>query len=372
MKALGQFMQHLRTRFRVPEQSDLRMLWTLWGIALAVAVLSIVLFATQAQALPLSPGDRIVITVQAGEEFSGKYQVDLQGAIQLPYAGPVQLAGLEPEIARRAIASKLVEKDLFRPDFVKVSVQVLEWAPLEISVEGAVYAPGQVRINDGEPLNRHYESREEIPGGKLPERRLSDALKGAGGIRPTADIRHVRLIRGNSEQTLNLYGFFNGQPVDDIPLIAGDHVVVPALDQPQTDLYRPSRITPPGIKVYVSNLSTPSTNNANSTVPSSGVSLSYGARLSQGIVAGNCSGGTRSTNAGRKAILVRTDRLTGTTQKWETSVEALLRGEDGVENPILAEGDAISCYDSNVVNVRDIFRSITDVLIPLSLLGLIP
>lgn len=48
MKPLGQFMQRLCARFRAPEQSDLRMLWTLWGIALAVAVLSIVLFRAQA------------------------------------------------------------------------------------------------------------------------------------------------------------------------------------------------------------------------------------------------------------------------------------------------------------------------------------
>ncbi|MEI8601056.1 hypothetical protein P4S55_08480 [Shewanella sp. PP-Sp27a-2] len=41
------------------------------------------------------------------------------------------------------------------------------------------------------------------------------------------------------------------------------------------------------------------------------------------------------------------------------------------ESSAAAYGDGIACYDSGITNIREIARSLTDVLIPTSILGLL-
>ena len=85
------------------------------------------------------------------------------------------------------------------------------------------------------------------------------------------------------------------------------------------------------------------------------------------MVATNCAGGTKSINAGRQAILVRADALSGETTVFETDIEDLLRNaSNNEENPLLMPRDAVACYDSATTNTRDIFRTITDILSPLN------
>ena len=63
-------------------------------------------------------------------------------------------------------------------------------------------------------------------------------------------------------------------------------------------------------------------------------------------------------------MLVRTNRLSGGTQTWDRPVEDLLRASDDANNPLLLEGDAVSCYVSGVTTLREVFRTITDILTP--------
>jgi polysaccharide export outer membrane protein len=352
--------------FRRPGKGDFQLILSLLGTAILCALIALLLFAPQAFALALSPGDRVNVAIEHGEPFAGKYQVNLHGELEFPYLGRVQVAGLESDQAAGRISRRLVEERYFQPDILRVSLQVLNWAPIDVAVEGAVFSPGQIRINVPNPKESSGQPVEELPGGSLPERRLSDALRGAGGVRPTADLSEVLFIRGTQARLVDLSGWLDGRPAPDLFLIAGDRIVVPTSPVINPALARPSRITPPGIKVYVSNLVTPAGNNAAASVPSTGVSMGYGSRLSQGVVAANCTGGIRATNAGRRTVLVRTDRLSGKTQTWETDIETLLQEADDTRNPILMEGDALACYDSTTTNVRDIFRTLSDILLPFS------
>jgi len=352
--------------FRHPGKGDFQLILSLLGTAILCALIALLLFAPQAFALALSPGDRVNVAIEHGEPFAGKYQVNLHGELEFPYLGRVQVAGLESDQAAGRISRRLVEERYFQPDILRVSLQVLNWAPIDVAVEGAVFSPGQIRINVPNPKESSGQPVEELPGGSLPERRLSDALRGAGGVRPTADLSEVLFIRGTQARLVDLSGWLDGRPAPDLFLIAGDRIVVPTSPVINPALARPSRITPPGIKVYVSNLVTPAGNNAAASVPSTGVSMGYGSRLSQGVVAANCTGGIRATNAGRRTVLVRTDRLSGKTQTWETDIETLLQEADDTRNPILMEGDALACYDSTTTNVRDIFRTLSDILLPFS------
>lgn len=351
--------------FRKPGWADVAMVVLIWAITLVAAIVASLLLVGSALALPLSESDRVSVTIFDGADFSGKYQVNINGAIEMPYVGQVAVAGREPAEAAEVIADALVAKRFFQRDTLRVSVQVLELAPVEVTVEGAVYYPGRHRINLPPSRDRAPERAEELPGARMSERYLSDALRAAGGIRPTANIREIQLMRGDSVRRFDLTGLMDGGRVEDAPLMAGDRIVVSDTGQLDARLARPSRITPPGIKVYVSN-TTAGTNTAMAGSLGA-ISLPYGSRLIQAVVAANCTGGTPLTTAGRRAVLTRTDRISGETKKLDVELEQLVSAPspNGDNNPILLEGDSISCFESNVAIVRDVFRAITDILLPL-------
>lgn len=365
---LATLRQALRRRFHRPRQGDVGVLLLLAGLTLGLSVLALLLLVSVAEAAPLSAGDRLQVTVEAGEEFSGRYQLDVHGRIQLPYAGAVELAGQEPEVAAATISDRLVAAGLFRRSFVRTSVQVLAWAPLELRVSGAVYLPGLVEVNRPSAKDRVADRSDEIPGGSLPERKLSDALRAAGGVTPWADVAHVALRRKGQTRLYNLWGLVLGETGDDPAVQAGDEIIVPQGAVSQSALVRPSVITPPGIKVFISNLTQPSQSNAQATANGGMMAMAYGSRFSQAVVAANCVGGMTPTSGQRAAVLVRTDRMTGVTHTWDESVESLIRDSNEARNPMLLEGDAVACYDSGVTSVRDVFRTITDVLMPFSLI----
>jgi polysaccharide biosynthesis/export protein len=362
-------------RFRRPQQSDLSMMISLAVLTVlfvGVALLFFGLVAASAHAAPLTVGDRLQLIVEAGDEFSGRFQVDIAGRIQLPIVGGVPIQGLEPEAANEVIAERLVDAGLFKRSFIRTSLQVLYWAPLDVRVSGAVYYAGAHRINTPPTRERAPDRTEDLPGAGIPERRLSDALRAAGGVTLWADVAHVAVRRQGQTRLYDLWGLLMGHPGDDPSLQTGDEVLVPLAAEAQPQLARPSAITPPGIKVFISNLIQPAQSNAQATAQGGSVSLQYGARFSQAAVAANCAGGIATTSASRNALLVRTDRLNGTTQHWERPIEVLLRKSRDEDNPVLLEGDAVTCYDSQVTSVRDVFRAIADVLLPFSLLRRLP
>jgi polysaccharide biosynthesis/export protein len=327
------------------------------------------LIASPSQALPLSPGDRVQVIIPEGTEFAGSYVVNSDGALEFPYLGPVSVVGLEPEEAVQKISTALISGNYFQKNFLKVNLQVLAWAPIQVKVQGAVFEPGIVSIN---PRPQTGESKEDnaLPGDANQERYLAAALRAAGGVSPDADIKHIRLLRGSVEKTLDLSGVLTGKPADDIPLIAQDQITIPTTGGFQAALVRPSAITPPGIKVFVSNLTVPASSNASSAVAGNtvGISLAYGARFSQAVVASNCAGGTQGINAERYATLVRTDRLTGVTKNLDRPIEDILRHSTDESNPVLFSGDGVACYDSTVTNARDLFRTIAEIINPFGLL----
>jgi hypothetical protein len=136
----------------------------------------------------------------------------------------------------------------------------------------------------------------------------------------------------------------------------------------QQALARPTPITPPGVKMFMSNLTTPASSNASSAIGSETTSLAYGTRMLQALVAANCVGGTQITNADRWAVLITTNPATGQSEVIERQIEALVRRPDrDAYNPVLLPGDALACYDSNVQNVRDVLKSIGDAALSVSL-----
>lgn len=314
--------------------------------------------------LPFSPGDLVTVALSFDEAFSGDYVIDQAGRIPLPYIQPVKIAGKSAETAGQAIESALVAEGMILPGASRISVRVKHFAPVDIAVSGAVFQPGQVRIND-QPAEVLMDERTEATGDFSAHRSVTAALRGASGVRPDAELNKVVVIRKGWQHVVDMSGAITGQAVNDFPLMAGDMVYVPSIGCFQPELMRPSQITMPGFRVFISNLIVPAADNSSGAVGRYSTNLPYGTRLLQAAVSANCVGGIQSTNASRTVVLASTNPLTGKVEVIERSVEALMRTpHEEIANPFLMPNDAVACYDSAVTNVRDIARTLADIISP--------
>ncbi|MEP9356009.1 polysaccharide biosynthesis/export family protein [Xanthobacter sp. KR7-65] len=309
--------------------------------------------------VPLSPGDEVDVRVYNDTSFTGVFSVNMDGTLTVPYLKDLKVAGLTTDEAEKRFARALVDAGFYPSTSVRVSIKPKRWAPIQISVAGAVFQPGRALVGERKP---EIVGEDQL-GDSTPGRYLSYAIKGAGGIRPYADLRHVQFIRGQHTRTIDLTGVFTGAAVDDPPIIFGDRVVVPSSGCIQSNYIRPSQITPPGIRVFLSNLTVPAAGNAQSAVTTQATNVPYGTRLLQGAISANCVGGTRTVNAARSVVLVTRNPITGETEVVERSIEALVteKYRDAV-NPYLMPGDGLACYDSAVTNGRQVAGTISEIL----------
>ncbi|WP_072143574.1 polysaccharide biosynthesis/export family protein [Pseudanabaena sp. 'Roaring Creek'] len=337
---------------------------------ISIALLSIAMslsMTTSVNAIPLSPGDRIRVLIPEGELFSGVFEVNLDGNIQVPFLSPMSVKGLEISEVQKKIYDSLIAQRYFQRQFLQVNVSILQWSAVQVTVSGETFQPGRIIINSRSAEDRSQQQTVSS-GDYPPERYLTAALRGAGGVMPNANIQEIRLIRNGKERKIDFTGIFTGDPVEDVPLIAGDQIIVSRLDKPQNQYVRPSQITPPGIRVFMSNLTRTATSNASSAIKSDGSSFPYGARFSQAVVSANCAGGVVTAHD-RHALLVRVDRVTGETQSWDRAIEQIMRdSKNDNDNPFLMPEDTVACYDSTTTDIRDVFSTISDVINPFNLL----
>ncbi|PKH03013.1 polysaccharide biosynthesis protein [Psychromonas sp. MB-3u-54] len=319
-------------------------------------------------ALPLSPGDMLEIMMEYGEGFNGIYVLDNFGLLTLPILDAIDASGMSPKDLSKQIELALIKAHIFRSATATVNVKVLHLAAIEIPVTGAVFQPGRVLINDKSATGK-MDQRINASGDYSNKRLLSEALRAASGIRPDAKLDQIILIRQGWQIEVDLTGILTGLPVKDYPLIAGDQVIVPSTGCFQSHLVRPSQITPKGFRVFMSNLIDSAQSNSGAAVNKYSTNLPYGTKLLQAAVSANCVGGKEWTNASRKVMLASINPMTNQTQVIERSVEQLVRQANRDEiNPYVMPNDAIACYDSSITNLREVARTVLDVITPFTLL----
>ncbi|MEO1662748.1 MAG: polysaccharide biosynthesis/export family protein [Pseudomonadota bacterium] len=312
----------------------------------------------------LSPGDMVRLQIVRGEGFAGDFVISPGGYLRLPYLGDIPAAGTTKSQLEGTVSRLLVSGGYYKSNFVQVSVDVLHWAPIQVSVSGAVFQSGDAILNE-RGANSDPGARIDAAGDFTLQRRLSRALSAAAGVRPDADIRNVVLIRNGRRRVFDMTGAIDGGPIDDPLLVAGDRIHVPSRGCFQMALARPSRITPPGIRVFLSNLTRPAASNATSAIGEHSTKLPYGTRLLQGLVSANCVGGIQATNARRHAVLMSRNPITGESEVIARSIEDLVRRADRDDfNPVLLPNDAIACYDSHVTNTRDVIATVSEAISP--------
>ncbi|WP_240615551.1 polysaccharide biosynthesis/export family protein [Alteromonas facilis] len=321
----------------------------------------------QKYGLPLSPGDLVEVLIENGDGFNGRYVLDPNGYINLPLLDPISAAGKPAYLVSQEIELALIKNEIFQPATAVVSVQILNLAGVEVSVAGAVFQPGRVLINSKTP-NALLDEQIAAFGDFSDKRLLSEAIRSASGIRPDAKVDQIILIRNGWQVEVDLTGILTGTPVNDVPLIAGDQIIVPSTGCFQQHLVRPSQITPKGFRVYMSNLIDSAGGNAAAAVGRYSTNLTYGSRLLQAAISANCVGGKSWTNAPRSIMLASTHPITGEVQVLERSVEQIMKYPSREDiNPFLMPNDAVACYDSSVTNVRDIAGTLYDLLKPIAL-----
>ncbi|MBO1922979.1 SLBB domain-containing protein [Thiomicrorhabdus sp. 6S3-12] len=160
----------------------------------------------------MGPGDTLNVQIYGAENDSYVLQIDREGNIQLPNAGPLQIAGM-----RFNEASKMIESEITRAVIgVEVSVTAGALRSIRVFVLGDVYKPGAYVVSGLSTM--------------------SNALLSSGGIKTIGSLRNIQLKRnGKVISTLDLYDFLlKGDMSKDVSLLDGDVLFVPTLKKTVT------------------------------------------------------------------------------------------------------------------------------------------
>lgn len=175
------------------------------------------------------------------------------------------------------------------------------------------------------------------------------------------------LKRGTQISKISLKHIVNGTQFVSTPsLLEGDVVFVQSTGSEDRGLIKPSQITPPGMRIFMSNLTAPALSNAQSAVGADSTRLPYGSSLLDSAISANCVGGTHQANASRSVILVTRNHGSNEQVVIKRSVNQLLANSSEFQvNPYVMPNDAIACYDSRFTNFRDVARGVVEIISPL-------
>jgi polysaccharide export outer membrane protein len=158
----------------------------------------------------LGAGDLLRINVFGYPDMSADVRVDEAGSITYAYVGQLKVGGHSARDVETLVAQKLVNGGFIRSP--QVSVLVADYRSQRVSVMGQVARPGPY------PLRKASS--------------VIDLLAEAGGvINPTAADEATLLRTDGSKISIDLYELFNGNPSQNIPVIAGDTIYVPKAAQ---------------------------------------------------------------------------------------------------------------------------------------------
>lgn len=313
----------------------------------------------------LGPGDRLLLSVSGDSDvLTGSYIIAANGHLAIESVLEIPAAGRSRVAVEQDMRSRLVAQGLVRDIAGNVRLALAETFGVQVSVSGAVFEPGLVRAGERAMEARATTVGNPASGDFNPGRSLSTALRAAGGIRPDAAVDAVYLLRGDSYAIVDVTPAFTGGVPADPQLAAGDRIIVPSAGCFQEQLVRPSSVTAPGVRVYLSNLSRPAASNAASAIGRDSTSFPYGARMLEGLVSANCVGGS-ALNAARRAVLISRNPINGRSIVIARHVEDLVRNADRDSlNPYLMPGDAIACYDSKAMTITDAVGIVGSLLAP--------
>ncbi len=297
----------------------------------------------------LGPGDTIQINVFDEEQFQQEpQQILLDGTISLPLVGSVNVEGLTVEQAQQVITQRLSE--IIRDPIVNVSL--VSPRPVKVTVVGEVESPGTYSISA-------EKSGSVIQGQVLGARTLglpslTDAIRLAGGIRESANIEEVEVIReqgpkGTTTIPVDLSKLLEtGQGKGDINLYPGDRIVIPEAENPTPSEVRQlarSTLAPNEINVnFVGEVKRPGQITVEPNTP-----------LSQALLA---AGGFNHKRAKKGDITLIRLNDDGTVTEREIPVD-FTEGINQENNPALRNGDIVVVERSDLTEAQEDVERVT-------------
>lgn len=176
----------------------------------------------------LGAGDRIQMDIFNVPEYSGpngQHQVQADGSLSLPLIGSVSVYGMTLEQASNAVKDRY-GKYLKRP---WITLKLLAPRPLQIAIAGEINRPGAYTISSAAGPGGTAEQM----GTQMPT--ISRALRMAGGITQSADVRQIKIRRPQRnarEQiiSVDLWELLqNGDLRADMTLRDGDTIFIPTV-----------------------------------------------------------------------------------------------------------------------------------------------
>lgn len=291
----------------------------------------------------LGPQDEIQVDVFNVPEFSGDngaYTILVDGSVNFPWVGSVNLAGLTLSQA----ADRLEQAYAPYINNPLITVSVTRPRAIRISVVGEVNRPGSYTVDPIERVNRGGTA---VTGeGNNQWTSLVQAIQIAGGITQTADVRDIQIrrpTRAEDDQIINvsLWDLLQqGDTRQDIALRDGDTVFVPtaiSMDPNEAIEVAAANFSPDVINTYVVG-----------EVKDPGVlELRPNSTLNQALLA---AGGFEDDRAG-KVQLIRLNP-DGTVEKRDIDVDLAADLNDET-NPTLRDRDIVLVRRSSGAQVVD-------------------
>jgi len=174
---------------------------------LATPQAEVAMVDTDASRYVIGPDDSLQITVWQEPSVSGTFPVRPDGMISLVLIGDIQAAGLTPMHLAHDITLKL--KKFIQDPVVGVVVAAVK--------SQRVYLVGEVQ--HAGPI--------ELTAGMTPLQAIAEG----GGLSPYTNGKHIYILRGpQGKQTKIPFNYklaLKGDNHQDVPLLAGDTIVVP-------------------------------------------------------------------------------------------------------------------------------------------------
>jgi polysaccharide export outer membrane protein len=153
----------------------------------------------------LGVGDELVVSFQGATNDSRTVRVDREGRVIVGQLSPIRAAGRTLGAVRRDLQAATRQSMLGTEVYASLgSVRAIT-----VFVGGEVASPGQYQLTS------------------LAD--LANAVARAGGIRKSGSLRRVRVVRGGSTLTVDLYGLIGIGSPPSVRLRDGDRVIVPVI-----------------------------------------------------------------------------------------------------------------------------------------------
>ena len=184
--------------------------------------------SVRSEVYTLGAGDRIQMDIFNVPEYSGpngQHQVQADGSLSLPLIGSVSVYGMTLEQASNAVKDRY-GKYLKRP---WITLKLLAPRPLQIAIAGEINRPGAYTISSAAGPGGTAEQM----GTQMPT--ISRALRMAGGITQSADVRQIKIRRpqrnaGEQIISVDLWELLqNGDLRADMTLRDGDTIFIPTV-----------------------------------------------------------------------------------------------------------------------------------------------